>query len=85
MINLMTIKLLLAKPHKVALSFADDKAEVLSCKVVHNSNGYAVLCSPMGMRQLIAFLFCAALGLTPPSQAMGVWLMASTPPAKPTV
>ena len=29
-------------------------------------------CSPMGIRQLIAFLLLAALGLTPPSHAMGV-------------
>ena len=39
--------------------------------------------SPIGRRQSWAFWFSAILGLTPPSQAMGLVLIDSTPPARP--
>lgn len=39
--------------------------------------------APMGSRQSCAFWLSAILGFTPPSQAMGLVLIDSTPPASP--
>ena len=41
--------------------------------------------SPMGSRQSWADWFSATRGLMPPSQAMGLEVMDSTPPAIPTL